>query len=205
MDKFSYALGLSIGQSLMGSGLSTLQYEDFVEGVKDILNGVEPKLSVDEGNKILDDTFTQINAKKEAEINEIRKKNLEEANAYMKANKSADGVITTDSGLQYKVISSVKSDEPKRTPERHDRVTVHYEGRLVDGSVFDSSYKRGEPITISLDQVIPGWAEGLHLMSIGDKYEFTIPPQLGYGEVGVQGVIPGNTVLIFTVELFDIE
>ena len=205
MDKFSYALGLSIGQSLMGSGLSTLQYEDFVKGVKDILTGVEPKLSIDEGNKILDDTFAKINAKKEAEIKEIRKKNLEKANAYMKANKSADGVITTDSGLQYKVISSVKSDETRRTPGHHDRVKVHYEGRLIDGSVFDSSYKRGEPITISLDQVIPGWAEGLHLMSVGDKYEFTIPPQLGYGEVGVQGVIPGNTVLIFTVELFDIE
>lgn len=120
--------------------------------------------------------------------------------AYLEANAGKPGVQTTASGLQYRVLQD--ADGPK--PEQYAEVEVHYEGKLIDGTVFDSSYQRGEPISFLLSQVIPGWQEGVQLMSVGSKYELTIPPNLGYGPAGVPGVIPKNAPLIFTVELLRI-
>lgn len=116
---------------------------------------------------------------------------------YLDDNAKQEGVVTTASGLQYKVLR--EGDGPK--PAAGGEVEVHYEGRLIDGKVFDSSYERGEPISFLLNQVIPGWREGVQLMPVGSKYEFTIPSELAYGTQGVPGVIPPNAPLIFTVEL----
>ena len=206
MDKVSYALGLSVAGNLLNSGVTRIEFNDFMDGVKTVFTGShrELKISPEEANKILDDYFSKIKEEKDAQNKKEREENLKIANDYLNENKSKEGVQSTESGLQYKVITSVESDEPIETPTSHSRVKCHYEGKLVDGSVFDSSYKRGEPATFSLEQVIPGWTEGLQLMSVGEKYEFTIPPQLGYGEVGIPGHIPGNSVLIFTVELLEI-
>ena len=203
MDKFSYALGVSVGQQLLGSGVTRLDYDDFVNGLDTALQEKEPVLSGEEGNKVLSDYFENVKReqlKKNKEENALNKKKGEE---YLKENKSKDGVEVTRSGLQYKVIT--KSTDPnKKTPLSYSRVKCHYEGRFIDGNVFDSSYKRNEPAVFGLNQVIPGWTEGLQLMGVGDKYEFTLPSELAYGDVGVPGHIPGNSVLIFTVELLDV-
>lgn len=204
MDKLSYALGMSVGQSLMGSGVYKIDFDDLLNGIKTIYLNRNPKISVDEGNDILSKFFDEVKKRKEEADKKEREENLKIANDYLNENKSKEGVQSTESGLQYRVITSVESGDPKKTPTSHSRVKCHYEGKLVDGSVFDSSYERENPATFSLEQVIPGWTEGLQLMSVGEKYEFTIPPQLGYGEVGVPGHIPGNSVLIFTVELLEI-
>lgn len=204
MDKLSYALGMSVGQSLMGSGVYKIDFDDLLNGIKTIYLNRNPKISVEEGNDVLNKFFDEVKKRKEEADKKEREENLKIANDYLNENKSKEGVQSTESGLQYKVITSVESGEPRETPTSHSRVKCHYEGKLVDGSVFDSSYERENPATFSLEQVIPGWTEGLQLMSVGEKYEFTIPPQLGYGEVGVPGHIPGNSVLIFTVELLDI-
>ena len=204
MDKLSYALGMSVGQSLMGSGVYKIDFDDLLNGIKTIYLNRTPKISVDEGNDILNKFFDEAKKRKEEADKKEREENLKIANDYLNENKSKEGVQSTESGLQYRVITSIESGEPRETPTSHSRVKCHYEGKLVDGSVFDSSYERENPATFSLEQVIPGWTEGLQLMSVGEKYEFTIPPQLGYGEVGVPGHIPGNSVLIFTVELLEI-
>lgn len=204
MDKLSYALGMSVGQSLMGSGVYKIDFDDLLNGIKTIYLNRNPKISVDEGNDILNKFFDEVKKRKEEADKKEMEENLKIANDYLKENKSKEGVQSTESGLQYRVITSVESGDPRETPTSHSRVKCHYEGKLVDGSVFDSSYQRENPATFSLEQVIPGWTEGLQLMSVGEKYEFTIPPQLGYGEVGVPGHIPGNSVLIFTVELLEI-
>ena len=119
------------------------------------------------------------------------------ASEYLAANKERNGVQTTASGLQYEVLTQGNGPTPAAT----DTVAVHYEGRLTDGTVFDSSYQRGEPAVFPLNQVIPGWTEGVQLMKTGSKYRFTIPPELGYGAEGAGGVIPPNAVLVFDVEL----
>lgn len=201
MDKISYALGMSLGQSLVGSGVKDLNFEEFAKGVEVIFKGETPKISTDEGNEILEKFFTKVKEEKDLQDKKEREDNLRKAVVYLKENKS-NGVIETKSGLQYKNIELAEGD--KKRPGPHSRVKCHYEGRLTDGTIFDSSYKRGKPAVFSLDQVIPGWTEGLQLMGEGDKYEFTIPPALGYGEIGVPGHIPGNSVLIFTVELLEI-
>ena len=201
MDKVSYALGMSIGQSLMGTGVDNLNFEDFLKGVKAIYENTVAEVSAEEGNQVLNEYFTKKKAEQEKELKKEREENLQSSRDYLKVNKNQDGIQTTPSGLQYKVITQGEG----KNPTSHSRVKCHYEGRLTNGQVFDSSYKRGEPAEFSLNQVIPGWTEGLQLMKVGSKYEFHIPPALGYGEVGVPGHIPGNSVLIFTVELLDVE
>ena len=197
MDKLSYALGMSLGQSLQSSGVDSLEFDDFLSGVKVIFSGDEPQISTEYGNQILRTFFD----KKEKETEEAeraeRKKNLAAGQEFLKKNAEESEVTVTASGLQYRVIK----DGDGILPGPHSRVRCHYEGRLIDGKVFDSSYRKGTPIVFGLDQVIPGWTEGLQLMKVGSKYEFYIPADLAYGEVGVPGVIPGNSTLIFTVEL----
>ncbi len=194
MDKISYALGLSLGQNLMGSGVTTLTYQDLAQGIKDVLEHQKPQITYQEAQQVLNHFFTELEQK-------IGGKAKEDGEKFLAENAKREGVKTTHSGLQYEVIEATIGQKPTAT----DKVKVHYEGTLVDGTVFDSSYKRGEPISFGLDQVIKGWTEGLQLMSIGSKYKLYIPYQLGYGTQGAGGNIPPYSALIFTVELLGIE
>ena len=200
MDKLSYAFGMSLGQSLQSSGVDSLEFDDFLSGVKVIFSGDEPQISTEYGNQILRTFFDKKEKEKEEAERAERKKNLVAGQEFLKKNAKESEVTVTASGLQYKIIR----DGEGNPPGPHSRVNCHYEGRLIDGQVFDSSYTRGTPAKFGLDQVIPGWTEGLQLMKVGSKYEFYIPADLAYGEVGVPGAIPGNSTLIFTVELLKV-
>lgn len=202
MDKLSYALGLSMGQRMtLNLGVKDLNFDDFIKGVKVMFGEGMCEIDPDEINKILKEHLEKYQEeRKKMEKYELQHA-LEQGQEYMKNNAKNEGVQTTTSGLQYRII---KKGEGTSNPSPHSRVRVHYEGKLTGGTVFDSSYKRGTPAEFSLEQVIPGWSEGLRLMKEGDVYEFTIPANLGYGEVGVPGHIPGNSVLIFKVELIKI-
>jgi len=200
MDKNSYALGMSIAHNLLQSGINELETSDFADGLQAVLTGAEPKVSFKEAGEILDKFFAKIEAEQKAKSAAVADNMKAEGKAWLKENASKEGVCTTDSGLQYKALTSNAGKKPKAT----SKVKCHYEGRFISGEVFDSSYKRGEPAVFGLNQVIPGWTEGLQLMSVGDKYEFYIPYQLGYGEQGAPGAIPPCSTLIFTVELLDI-
>lgn len=194
MDKISYALGLSLGQNLMGSGVEALSYEDLAQGIKDVLEKRTPQISYQEAQTVLNQFFAELEQRVANAAKEAGEKFLAE-------NAKREGVKTTASGLQYEVLEATIGQKPKAT----DKVKVHYEGKLTSGTVFDSSYQRGEPITFGLNQVIAGWTEGLQLMSIGSKYRFYIPYQLGYGAQGAGATIPPYSALIFTVELLGIE
>jgi len=194
MDKISYALGLSMGQNLMGSGVEKLNYQDLAAGIEDVLTHAQPKITYQEAQQVLNTFFQEFEAKVAGAAKADGEKFLAE-------NAKREGVKVTASGLQYEVLEPSLGQKPKAT----DTVRVHYEGTLIDGTVFDSSYKRGESISFPLNGVIKGWTEGLQLMSIGSKYKFFIPYQLAYGERGAGASIPPYAALIFTVELLGIE
>ena len=194
MDKISYALGLSMGQNLMGSGVDKIVYADFAQGLQDVLEHAQPKVSYQEAQALLNKFFTDLEQ-------QIAREQKAAGEKFLAENAKRAGVKTTASGLQYEVIEATLGQKPKAS----DKVRVHYEGTLTDGTVFDSSYKRGEPITFGLNQVIKGWTEGLQLMSVGSKYKLYIPYELGYGAQGAGGSIPPYATLIFTVELLGIE
>ena len=198
--KFSYAIGLDVGHSLKRLG-EPIDEAAFALGVKDALSGAKPRVSPEEAQKIKAAVFrrrAQAQAKKQAEQAQA---NAAKAKAFLEKNAKAEGVQATPSGLQYKVLREGKGERPGP----HDLVRVHYEGRLADGTVFDSSYQRGQPAVFALDRVIKGFAEGIQLMRVGAKYRFWIPPELGYGEHGAPPRIPPNAVLVFDVELLGIE
>ena len=194
MDKISYALGLNVGRNLLQNGVNDIVYADFAEGMKDMIEGQQPKFPLQEMQQLLNTYFTDLHRRMTAAVKA-------EGEQFLKENARREGVKTTASGLQYEVLDGTIGQKPKAT----DRVRVHYEGSLIDGTVFDSSYKRGESITFALNQVIRGWTEGLQLMSVGSKYKLYIPYQLGYGEQGAGDNIPPYATLIFTVELLGIE
>lgn len=194
MDKISYAIGLSMGQNLMGSGVTSLEYADLAAGIKDVLEKNQPQISYQEAQQVLGKFFSELEEKIAGEAKAA-------GEAFLAENAKREGVKVTESGLQYEVLESTIGQKPKAT----DKVRVHYEGTLIDGTVFDSSYKRGESITFGLNQVIKGWTEGLQLMSIGSKYKLYLPYQLAYGERGAGANIPPYAALIFTVELLGIE
>ena len=194
MDKISYAIGLSMGQNLMGSGVTSLEYADLAAGIKDVLEKNQPQISYKEAQQVLGKFFSELEQK-------IAGQAKAEGEAFLAENAKREGVKVTESGLQYEVLEATIGQKPKAT----DKVRVHYEGTLIDGTVFDSSYKRGESITFGLNQVIKGWTEGLQLMSIGSKYKLYLPYQLAYGERGAGANIPPYAALIFTVELLGIE
>ena len=201
MDKVSYALGVSMAQNLIGAGVTHLDFKVFIDGVKAVYQNKDLAIDPEEGNKVLAEYFNEIKRKQDDELKKDREENLKKSKEFLKENATKDGIVVTPSGLQYKVI---KEGDGKK-PSIHDHVKVNYSGRLISGKEFDSSYRRGKPASFGLEQVIAGWTEGLQLMSVGSEYEFYISPELGYGEVGVQGHIPGNSVLIFTVELLGID
>ena len=194
MDKISYAIGLSMGQNLMGSGVTSLEYADLAAGIKDVLEKNQPQISYQEAQQVLGKFFSELEAKIAGEAKAA-------GEAFLAENAKREGVKVTASGLQYEVLEATIGQKPKAT----NKVRVHYEGTLIDGTVFDSSYKRDESITFGLNQVIKGWTEGLQLMSIGSKYKLYLPYQLAYGERGAGANIPPYAALIFTVELLGIE
>lgn len=194
MDKVSYALGLSLGQNMASSGVKTIEFDDLVAGMKAIMNKEKPAISFDEAQEVLNTFFAELEAK-------VAGKAKAEGEAFLAENAKRAGVIVTGSGLQYEVLTAAEGKKPKAT----DKVKVHYEGTLIDGTVFDSSYRRGEAISFGLNQVIKGWTEGVQLMSVGAKYKFFIPYNLAYGERGAGAQIPPYAALIFTVELLGIE
>ncbi len=194
MDKISYALGLSMGQNLMGSGVEKLNYQDLAKGIEDVLTHQQPQITYQEAQQVLNTFFQELEQK-------IAGAAKADGEKFLSENAKREGVKTTASGLQYEILEPSLGQKPKAT----DTVRVHYEGTLIDGTVFDSSYKRGESITFPLNGVIKGWTEGLQLMSIGSKYKFFIPYQLAYGERGAGQTIPPYAALIFTVELLGIE
>ncbi len=200
MDKVSYALGLGIGQQLSQMGASELNIDDFAQAIKDVIAGAELKVQHREAQQIVQNYFAEQEKKINAQRAEQGKAQKEAGEKYLVENAKNEGVITTKSGLQYKVLTEGSGKQPTAK----DTVKCHYEGFLIDGTVFDSSVQRGEPATFPLQQVIAGWTEGLQLMKEGAKYRFFIPYRLGYGEGGAGASIPPYATLIFDVELIQV-
>lgn len=200
MDKVSYALGLGIGRQLSQMGADNLDIDDFAKAIKDILAGKKPEIDDAEAQTLVKDFFEKQEAKQRAAAAEKFKETKEKGEAYLAENAKKEGVVTLPSGLQYQVIKEGNGRRPKAT----DKVKCHYEGMLVDGTLFDSSIQRGEPATFPLNGVIKGWTEGLQLMQEGAKYRFFIPYHLGYGENGAGASIPPFTALVFDVELIEV-
>lgn len=201
MDKLSYALGLGIGQQLKQMGLKgSLCIEDFAQSITDVLEGNELKVKNSEAQEIVNDFFAQQEAQMQQEKAEAGKKAKEEGKVFLANNARRPEVVSLPSGLQYEVLQEGSGKHPKAT----DKVRCHYEGRLLDGSVFDSSYQRNEPAVFGLNQVIAGWTEGVQLMGEGAKFRFYIPYLLAYGESGAGAMIPPYATLIFDVELIKV-
>lgn len=200
MDKVSYALGLGIGRQLSQMGADNLDIDDFAKAIKDILAGKKPEIDNAEAQTLVKDFFEKQEAKQRAAAAEKFKETKEKGEAYLAENAKKEGVVTLPSGLQYQVIKEGNGRRPKAT----DKVKCHYEGMLVDGTLFDSSIQRGEPATFPLNGVIKGWTEGLQLMQEGAKYRFFIPYHLGYGENGAGASIPPFAALVFDVELIEV-
>ena len=193
MNKISYALGLGIGQQLKSMNIENFSVEDFTRSIMDVMEGKEPAMSAREAQQMLNDYF-------ENKAKEDAQQAIAEGAAFLKNNGEREGVTTTKSGLQYEVLTEGTGKSPKAT----DKVRCHYEGRLINGDIFDSSYQRNEPADFGLNQVIPGWTEGVQLMKEGAKYRFFIPYVLGYGERGAGSSIPPYSTLIFDVELIKV-
>lgn len=195
MDKLSYSWGLAMGQQLKAMGVETLDFNDFADAVKAAFTGSEPAISLEEAQKTINEFLQKLEEK-------ATKQAREEGASFLAKNKADNADIKeTASGLQYRVIKEGEGAQP--TAE--DEVTVHYTGKLINGTVFDSSVNRGEPATFPLNRVIPGWTEGVQLMKEGAKYEFFIPSDLAYGPQGIPNVIPPHSTLIFEVELIKVN
>ena len=198
-DKLSYALGLNVGLSYQQSGITQLNIQDFADGVAAIFNGVAPRLTMDEAREQVNKLAEELQRKhqeQEAKMAELNKKSGE---SFLRENGKRVEVKTTPSGLQYEVIAEGKGERPTAT----DQVEVHYTGKLLDGTVFDSSVERGEPITFPVSGVIPGWVEALQMMNEGSKWRLFIPSNLAYGAQGAGPIGPHQT-LIFDVELLKV-
>ena len=201
MDKLSYALGLGIGRQLSQMGAADLNIDDFAQAVKDMIDGKEPQVATAEAQQSVEDFFRKQEEKQRAEAAEKYKGAKSEGEKFLSENAKKEGVVTLPSGLQYQVLKEGNGKSPKAT----DKVVCHYEGMLIDGTMFDSSVQRGEPATFPLNGVIAGWTEGLQLMKEGAKYRFFIPYQLGYGERGAGASIPPFATLVFDVELIEVK
>ncbi len=198
-DKVSYAIGMDMGNSLKRNSID-VDLEMLVKGMRDALSGGKALMTDQEVRETLIAFQKEFQAKQQEKMKALAEKNKKEGDAFLAENKKKEGVKTLPSGLQYKVVAEGKGASPKET----DTVTVHYRGTLIDGTEFDSSYKRNEPATFPVNGVIKGWTEALQLMKEGAKWQLFIPANLAYGESGRPG-IPPNAVLIFDVELIKIE
>ena len=193
MDKFSYAIGLGIGQNLSSMGIGNLAVDDFAQAIKDVLEGNQTAISHNEAREIVNKYFEEL----EAKMGSVA---IEQGQAFLEENKKAPGIVVLPSGLQYEIIKEGTGKKPKAT----DQVRCHYEGTLIDGTLFDSSIQRGEPAVFGVNQVIPGWVEALQLMSEGSKWKLYIPSELGYGSRGAGEMIPPHSTLVFEVELLEV-
>ena len=201
MDKLSYALGIGIGSQLAGMGAKELNIDDFAQAIKDVISGSELKVDNAEAQTLVQNFFQEQEAKQQAAAAEAGKVAKAAGEAFLAENGEKDGVVTLPSGLQYQVLKEGNGKKPSAT----DQVVCHYEGTLIDGTVFDSSYQRNQPATFGLNQVIPGWTEGVQLMQEGAKYRFFIPYNLAYGERGAGAQIPPFAALVFDVELIEVK
>lgn len=197
MDKLSYALGMSMGHNFKGSGIKKIEVSDFAAGVAAVYDGVKPEMTYDEAKRTVQEFFAKLEAEMQAEAAKAGETNKKAGEAFLSENAKREGISVTKSGLQYEVLRSGNGDRPTA----NDRVEVHYTGKLIDGTVFDSSVERGVPATFGVTQVIPGWVEALQLMREGDQWRLYIPSELAYGPNGAGGVIGPNMALIFDVEL----
>ena len=193
MDKFSYAIGLGIGQNLLSMGAQGINVEDFAQAIADVLNRKETAISHNEARDIVNQYFAELEAKMNAE-------NIEKGKAFLAENAKREGVVTLPSGLQYEAITEGTGIKPSA----NDQVKCHYEGTLIDGTLFDSSVKRGQPAVFGVSQVIKGWVEALQLMPEGSKWKLYIPSELGYGSQQAGEMIPPYSTLIFEVELIKV-
>lgn len=201
MDQLSYALGLGIGHQLLQMNAEGLNIDDFAQAIKDVMTGGELKMKEAEAQQMVQQFFAEQEALQQAANAEKGKAAKAEGEQFLAENAKKEGVKTTASGLQYQVLRDGNGKQPKAT----DQVECHYEGTLIDGTKFDSSYDRGQTATFPLNRVIAGWTEGLQLMHEGAKYRFFIPYQLAYGERGAGASIPPYAALIFDVELVAVK
>ena len=193
MNKVSYALGLSIGQNFRASGFDEINLDDFLSGVRDVLEGSEPQMTYDEAKVVINDYFQEVRRK-------AVEQNKEAGEEFLKINGHKTGVVTLPSGLQYEVIKMGDGEKPALT----DTVECHYHGTLINGQVFDSSMDRGQTAKFPLQGVIKGWTEVLQLMPVGSKWKVTIPSDLAYGDRGAGEMIQPGSTLIFIIELIAI-
>jgi FKBP-type peptidyl-prolyl cis-trans isomerase FklB len=199
-DKESYSLGYQFGQTLKAQNVE-INVDVYTSGIRDSLGGKDSLMSQEEIRATISDLQKRIAAVRQKELKEKAEKNLAESRAFLAENGKKEGIKTLPSGLEYKVVTEGSG----KTPKAEDTVTVHYKGTLIDGTEFDSSYKRGQPATFKVKGVIKGWTEALQLMKEGSKWQLFIPPELGYGERAMGTQIPPNSALIFEVELIAVK
>lgn len=196
-QKASYGIGLNMGKSLAQEGMDDLDSKAVAQGIEDAIGKKEQRLKDEE----LIEAFAFLQKRAEERMAALNEESVKAGKKFLEDNGKREGVVTTESGLQYEVLKKAEGAQPKAT----DVVTVHYEGKLTDGSVFDSSIERGSPIDLPVSGVIPGWVEGLQLMHVGEKYKLYIPSELAYGEQSPSPAIPANSVLVFELELLSIK
>ncbi len=200
LNRISYALGLSMGNNFKSSGIESLDVEDFAAGVAAVFEGATPQMTYEEAKTEIRDFFMALEAKQNEAAKKMGEVNKVAGESFLTENGKRVEVKTTSSGLQYEVLNEGNGVKPVAT----DTVVVHYTGKLIDGTVFDSSVERGEPATFGVTQVIPGWVEALQLMSVGSKWRLFIPSNLAYGPNGAGNLIGPNATLIFDVELLSV-
>lgn len=198
-DRLSYALGLSMGNNFRASGIDKIDVDSFADGVAAVFYGAQPKMTYDEAKQVIQEYFQKLEARQQEEAKVASEANAKAGRDFLDANGKREEVKVTPSGLQYEVLKEGDGAQPTAT----DRVVVHYTGKLIDGTVFDSSEERGEPATFGVTQVIPGWVEALQMMKAGSQWRLYIPANLAYGAQGVPGIGPNQT-LIFDVTLLEV-
>lgn len=199
-QKLSYVVGFNMATQFKNDGVVSLDADALSAGIADMQNGVESKLSTEEIETLYQSIQKRGAEKQQAELEALSSKNTAEGEAFLAENAKKEGVVTTASGLQYQELTAGEG----AAPTAEDTVTVHYKGTLIDGTVFDSSYDRGQPASFPVNRVIPGWVEALQLMNVGDKFRLVIPSDLAYGPEGTGPVIGPNATLVFEVELLEI-
>jgi len=199
-DKISYSVGYRLGSDFKRQEVD-IKSDMLVQGIEDATSGGEALMTEEEMRTVMMSLANRVKAEQMEKMKKQGAENVKAGEAFLAENAGKEGVKTTDSGLQYKVITAGEG----KSPQKSDKVTVHYRGTLIDGTEFDSSYSRGEPATFGVGQVIPGWTEALQLMKEGDKWEIVIPSQLAYGERGAGAKIPPSSTLIFEVELISVD
>ncbi len=198
-QKYSYSIGVNIGTNFKAQELD-IDFDSFMKGLSDAINGGDTLLTPEEMNQVLQELQKETMAKMQAKMNAEAYKNAEEGKKFLEENKAKEGVKVTESGLQYKVLKEGNGPKAKAS----DKVKAHYTGKLLDGTVFDSSVERNQPFETKVTDVIKGWQEALQLMNVGAKYEIYVPAELAYGERGAGQVIAPNATLIFEMELLEI-